>query len=349
MELEALGWDRTWQEAFAPHGERGLLPGRVTSDHGRLCHVWAAWGPTVAEVVGPLAHARPDERPVAGDWVALETGSPPLIRAALERRSAVGRGAAGGRTERQVVAANLDWLMSVDGLDAAPSQRRLERLLILAWEGGARPALVLNKADLCPDPERVRREIESAHPGLPVRVVSAARGEGLSTLRPFLEGHQTVALVGRSGVGKSSLINRLLGAEVIETGSVREKDGKGRHTTTRKELRVLPSGGVLIDTPGLREVALWDDGGALRRTFGDVEELARDCAFRDCSHTVEPGCAVRQAVADGRLDEGHLVGYLKLRAELRYTTARRDGLARLEEKRRWKAIHKAARRFHGRE
>jgi ribosome biogenesis GTPase len=348
MELEALGWDEAWREAFAPHAERGCLPGRVISDYGRLCHVWAAWGPTVAEVVGPLAHAGPEDRPVAGDWVALERRSPPLIRAVLERRSTVGRGAAGERTERQVVAANLDWLMIVDGLEAAPSQRRLERLLILAWEGGARPALVLNKVDLCPDPDRVRREIEATHPGLPVRVVSAARGDGLHTLRPFLEGHQTVALVGRSGVGKSSLINRLLGAEEIETRPVREADGRGRHTTTRKELRVLPSGGVLIDTPGLREVALWDDGGALRQTFGDVEGLARDCAFRDCSHTVEPRCAVRRAVANGELEEGRLASYLKLRAELRHTTARRDGLARLEEKRRWKAIHKSIRRFHDR-
>jgi ribosome biogenesis GTPase / thiamine phosphate phosphatase len=246
------------------------------------------------------------------------------------------------------VAANVDWLMIVDGLDTPPNQRRLERFLVLAWEGGARPVLVLNKADLCPDATRVQQAILTDHPGVPVRIVSAAQGTGVETLRPFLEGGQTAAFVGRSGVGKSSLINRLLGSATVETGPVRIKDGKGRHITTRRELLVLPGGGVVIDTPGLREVALWDDGGAVARTFGDVEALAAGCAFRDCSHTVEPRCAVRQAAADGELEAGRLASFVKLRAELRHAANRQDSLARLEEKRRWKAIHKAARRFHQR-
>jgi ribosome biogenesis GTPase len=231
----------------------------------------------------------------------------------------------------------------VMGLDRDFNPRRLERALVLAWESGAAPVVLLNKADLCEDVDARRAEIEAVSPGIPVRVIAAKAGEGLDALVPWLVPGRTVALLGSSGVGKSTLVNRLLGREKQRTREVREDDQRGRHTTTHRELIALPGGALLLDTPGLREIQLWSDGAGLEAAFEDVHELASTCRFTDCRHTTEPGCVVRAAVDEGRLDPLRLESLRKLQAELRALEVREDPLKRREERSRWKAIHKSLR------
>jgi len=286
--------------------------------------------------------------PAIGDWVAvrLRDESPrPLILAVLPRRTAFVRRAAGDRAVAQVLAANIDTVFLVVGLDADFNLRRLERTLVLAWESGAEPVVVLNKADLPSADLDVRRaEVAGIAPGVPVVVLAARRGEGLDALAPWLAAARTVALLGSSGVGKSTIVNRLLGREKQKTQEVRAADQRGRHTTTHRELVALPGGALLVDTPGLREIQLWSDGAGLDAAFEDVLSLGGACRFRDCAHRGEPGCALRAAVADGRLDSARLESYLKLQAELRSTEVREDPLRRREERAKWRPIHKALRK-----
>ncbi len=240
---------------------------------------------------------------------------------------------------------NVDTVFLVVGLDADFNLRRLERTLVLAWESGAEPVVVLNKADLAASALETRRaEVAGIAPGVPVIVLAAKHGEGLDALAPWLAAARTVALLGSSGVGKSTIVNRLLGREKQKTQDVREADQRGRHTTTHRELVALPGGALLVDTPGLREIQLWSEGAGLEAAFDDVLSLARACRFRDCAHQGEPGCAVRAAVADGRLEPARLQSYLKLQAELRSIDVREDPLRRREERGKWRAIHKSLRK-----
>jgi ribosome biogenesis GTPase len=350
MELEALGWNDWFEQHSREHTQRGLGVGRVVADHGKLYRVHAPDAERVAEASGRLRHAARggDEHPVTGDWVVFD--EPPksphaVIRAVLPRRSQIHRRAAGARTTRQVLAANMDWLMIVMGLDGDYNLRRLERYLLLAWESGANPLIVLNKTDLCGSPRARVSEVEEAATGTPVVALSARSGDGLEPIRSRLRGGQTAAFLGSSGVGKSTLINRLLGHERQPTADVRASDDRGRHTTTYRELIPVPGGGLVIDTPGLRELQLWAEGKGLERTFADIESLAAGCAFRDCSHQREPRCAVRAAVDAGELDGSRFASYLKLQAELHHAAVRQDQGLRLDEKQKWRAIHKAARKF----
>jgi ribosome biogenesis GTPase len=242
-----------------------------------------------------------------------------------------------------VLAANVDTVFLVMGLDGDFNLRRIERALVLAWESGAEPVVLLNKADVCDDVPGRRAEVEAVALGVPVLVVAAKPGEGLDTLAPWLVPGRTVALLGSSGVGKSTLVNRLLGREKQKTREVLEADDRGRHTTTHREIIVLPGGALLLDTPGLREIQLWSDGAGLEATFEDVQGLAAHCRFTDCGHGAEPGCAVRAAVEQGRLAAARLASFLKLQAELRAMEVREDPLKRREERSRWKAIHKSLR------
>ena len=346
--LRELGWSEELSEAFAPFAGAGLVPGRVVAGLTRLLRVGTDEGETLAEASGGLRHqARgSQDLPGVGDWVALRpraAGHRAVIQAVLPRRTAFLRRAAGDRSVAQVLAANVDTVFLVMGLDGDYSPRRIERALVLAWESGAEPVVLLNKADLCDDVGGRRMEIESVAPGVPVRVVAAKRGEGLEALAPWLLAGRTVALLGSSGVGKSTLVNRLLGRDKQKTREVLEGDQRGRHTTTHRELILLPGGALLLDTPGLREIQLWSDGGGFDAAFEDVLGRAPLCRFRDCGHRGEPGCAVRAAVEAGEIDASRLESFHKLGAEVRAIEVREDPLKRREERSRWKAIHKSMR------
>jgi ribosome biogenesis GTPase len=337
-DLEGLGWDPTFAAAFHELAQPGLVPGRVALGQRGLYVVWTAEGEQSGALAGRLRHraARPAELPAVGDWVAVavqETTA--TVHAVLPRRSAFSRKLAGVTTDEQVVAANVDTLFLVCGLDEDFNPRRIECSLVLAWESGASPVLLLNKADACTDPEARLDETRLAAPSVPVHVVSALTGAGLDALAVFLERGRTVALVGSSGVGKSTLINRLMDRDVQETREVRARDGRGQHATTRRELLRLLGGALLIDTPGWRELQLWAEGDGLDRAFEDVAVLAAGCRFRDCAHGEEPGCAVRAALAPDRLRS-----YRKLQAELWALSARQADRRRAVGKERGRAIHK---------
>lgn len=349
--LAALGFGPAQAEAFAPLEAEGLVPGRVVAGlTARLVRVGTEDGELTAEIAGSLRHRarRAEELPAVGDWVALKPGGDEdgaVLLSVLPRRTAFVRRAAGERTVAQVLASNIDTVFLVMGLDGDYNPRRLERALVLSFESGAEPVVLLNKADLAPDLPAQRAEIERIAHGVPVRVVAAKAGEGLDQLAPWLGPGRTVALLGSSGVGKSTILNRLLGDERQKTREVRLGDQRGRHTTTHRELFLLPSGALLLDTPGLREIQLWSDGGAgVDAAFDDVVTLAARCRFTTCHHTGEPGCAVGIAIGDGRLDAGRLESYLKLQAEVRSLEVREDPLKRREERGRWKTIHKSLRR-----
>jgi ribosome biogenesis GTPase len=352
--LADLGWDEGFAAAFAAVAETNptLLPARVMHQR-RLYGVTAEAGDWLAGVSGRLRHAGTGSlgRPAVGDWVAVDppaTGGQARIQAVLPRRSSFVRKAAGRRVEEQVVAANIDTVFLVAGLDHDFNPRRLERYVTAAWNSGARPVLLLNKADLADDPagrDALREEVAAVAQGVPVHLVSARTGEGLEQLAPYLVPRQTLALLGSSGVGKSTLLNRLLGGEVQRTGEVRESDDRGRHTTTHRELFVAQEGWLAIDTPGLRELQLWESDEGLETAFADIEELAAACAFNDCRHTGEPGCAVAAAIAAGALAEERLASYRKLQREQAELRTRTDVLAHQREKQRIKALVKAADRY----
>lgn len=330
--LEQLGWTPEFEKAFAAHAGRGLIPARVAVEHRSRYQLLSAEGEFEAVLAGALRHAAPhrEEQPAVGDWVAVQRtgGDVGRIEGVLRRRSAFTRGAPGRGHERQVVAANIDAVFVVTSLNAEFNPRRLERYLALARESGARPVIVLSKADLVADPSAFLEAVRGSAPGTRAIVTSAVTGRGVAEVREELAGHRTGALLGSSGVGKSTLINALVGYERQTTAAVREADARGRHTTTRRELVLLPGGGILIDTPGMRELQLADSGDGVLATFEDIESLAGSCAFRDCSHGPEPGCAVLEAVAQGRLDPGRLDSYRKLRSELEERVPGRDRRAR---------------------
>jgi ribosome biogenesis GTPase len=334
--LADLGWDPQCEQHFAASREDGVVAGRVAREDRDRCLVWAECGELTAKPAGRLRHAAIERGalPAVGDWVAVRPsadGGVGLIEAILPRRSSLSRKAVrgGGRTEEQVLAANIDIAFLVSGLNEDFNPRRIERYLATAWDSGARPVVILNKADLCDDvPARVA-EIELSAAGVSIHALSAATNQGLEALTPYLAQGQTVVFLGSSGVGKSTIINRLLGTLRQETGDVKEFDGRGRHVTTAREMIVLPEGAVLIDTPGLREIGLWDDGGGLELVFDDIAELARACHFRDCRHTSEPGCAVKEAVVRGQLDPKRLENYLRLQREQAILAVRRSQRARM--------------------
>ena len=331
--LTEYGWTATLEESFGPYAALGLRPARVVKQLRDRSTVIAGEGELAAEVSGRFRHGAhgPADYPAVGDWVALRTvaGGPALIEAVLPRRSAFTRKAAGEAVEAQVVAANIDTAFLVSGLDGDFNLRRIERYVTTAWSSGAEPVIVLNKADLRADLREVEAATGAVAPGVPVVLASAREARGLDALAPFLRPGKTVALLGSSGVGKSTLINRLLGEERFRTAVVSDaEEGKGRHTTTSRELVRLPGGALLIDTPGLRELGLWADDEGLDRTFDEIDRLAVHCRFPDCGHQGEPGCAVREAVEAGLVAVERWQSYLKLRRELRSLELRKDEKAR---------------------
>jgi ribosome biogenesis GTPase len=332
--LESLGWSLAWAARFEPYARAGLVPGRISVEHRGLYHFLAECGEGVGQVSGRLRHeaAGRADFPAVGDWVALEQAAGAnlaVIHAVLPRANKFSRKPPGRESDEQIVAANLDTLLLVTSLNRDLNRRRIERYLAAATAPRLETVLVLNKSDLCERSAEVAEEFHRFF-GVPVHPVSAVTGDGLQALVPYLGPGRTAAMVGSSGVGKSTLLNRLLGATWQAVQEIRDDD-RGRHTTTRREMIRLPQGGWLIDNPGMRELQLWDEGANLEASFTDVGEVAAACRYADCRHEDEPGCAVRQAIEEGRLDPERLESYRKLERELEYQQSRHD--ARIEQQR----------------
>ncbi|QHA09962.1 ribosome small subunit-dependent GTPase A [Streptomyces broussonetiae] len=337
--LAPYGWDEGWEAEFAPYAGQGFLPGRVVRVDRGQC-----------DVVTPVGIVRADTEFVVprdpmkvvctGDWVAVdpEGSDPRYVRTLLPRRTAFVRSTSSKRSDGQILAANVDHAVVAVSLAVELDLGRVERFLALAWESGAQPVVVLTKADLVPDPVTLAHlvhDVETSAPGVPVLGVSALHGDGLDVLRALV-GSGTSVLLGQSGAGKSTLANALVGADVMDVRAARDIDGKGRHTTTTRNLLALPGGGVLIDTPGLRGVGLYDAEGGVGQVFSEIEQLAEQCRFHDCAHHTEPDCAVRSAVASGELSERRLESYRKLVRENQWIVAKTDARVRAELRRDWK-------------
>ena len=337
-ELEELGWSERFAAAFDNLEEKDLRPGRLAADYGTKFLVQLARSAPLATLGSALREAR---LVTVGDWVAVRnTPDAAEIRAVLPRQSAITREAPGSETAAQVIAANVDLVFIAISADTDFNLRRIERLLTVAYQSGAAPVIVLTKVDLNnPDPFEV--ELETIAAGVPVVAVSGLTGAGIEAVRLYLSRGKTAVLLGSSGVGKSTLINRLLGEEVLRTGDV-HKSGQGRHTTSHRQLLKVPRGGLVIDTPGLREIQLWAGAEALTEVFLDIEQLALGCRFTDCRHETEPDCAVVAALEDGTLDASRFTSYRKLQRELRAIEVKADVRLQIEERRKWKLIHKSA-------
>jgi len=339
LELDELGWDSGFENAWRGLGRHDSEPARVAQSARGILNVLTRGGERPARLAGRLLHdaAGAADLPVVGDWVAVDAapdGASTVVRARLPRRSRFARKAAGRESVEQVVAANLDTAFLVTGLDHDFNPRRLERYLTLAANGGVTPVVVLNKVDLRPDLDACVRAARAVAPGTAVVAIGARDGIDVDVLARWLGRGRTVALLGSSGAGKSTLVNRLLGEERVATAEVRPHDDRGRHTTTRRELHVLPGGGLLVDTPGLRELQLWAEPERLDGAFPDLARRADDCRFRDCTHRDEPGCAVREAVRAGEVDPERLLSWTKLGRELEWVARRRDRRADREASRR---------------
>jgi ribosome biogenesis GTPase len=369
-DLSALGWNADIAATFvrlagqtpsAPEGapaspaatpnQGGLIPGRVSLEHNHVYRVLTESGEWLAEVSGKLKFQATGagELPAVGDWVGLRRAAEhdrATIRLILPRRSRFSRKAPGRGTEEQVVAANIDRVFLVSSLESDPKPRSIERYLVLTRQSGAQPVIVLNKADLAEDVNAVIAEVSALAPDVPVHAVSARDGRGLEWLDTYLVTGQTIALLGPSGAGKSSIVNRLVGHAMLDTGEVRSWDARGRHTSVHRQMIVLERGGVLIDTPGLRELQSWAPDESLDQVFGDIEALAPACRFRDCRHETEPGCAVKAAVADAQLDASRYESYRKLAAERAALEVLQSERDLIERKRQGKIAAKALRALH---
>ncbi|MFF4016391.1 ribosome small subunit-dependent GTPase A [Streptomyces sp. NPDC001843] len=336
--LVPYGWDEAWADEFAPHASEGLLPGRVVRVDRGQCDVITADGVVRADTAFVTPHD-PMRVVCTGDWVAVDPGgNPRYVRTYLPRRTAFVRSTSSKRSEGQILAANVDHAVVAVSLALEVDLGRIERFLALAWESGAQPVVVLTKADLVPDPVALSylvQDVETAAPGVPVLTVSALHGEGLDMLVALVAGGTSV-LLGQSGAGKSTLANALLGEDVMDVRAARDVDGKGRHTTTTRNLLALPGGGVLIDTPGLRGVGLFDAETGVGQVFTEIQELAGECRFHDCAHESEPGCAVLAAVDSGELPVRRLESYRKLVRENQWIVAKTDARVRAELRRDWK-------------
>jgi ribosome biogenesis GTPase len=337
--LHRLGWDDGWEAAFAEHRAAGLVPARVAIQHRGAYDLLTQDGELRASAANRLVRA--EELPAVGDWVGLdpETG---LVEAVLPRRTTISRKEVLQATREQILAANVDVAFLVQALPLDFNVRRLERYLAMAWESGAQPVVLLTKTDLVDDVSPFLAEVEAVTLGsCPVLAVSARTGSGLDEMLTWFKGNRTAVLLGSSGVGKSTIVNELAGEELLATQEVRDDDQRGRHTTSHRELILLPTGGVVLDTPGIRELQLWD--ADLEQTFGDIEELARHCRFSDCAHDQEPGCAIRDALQQGTLPVERWNSYRKLQREMEAVEARRNVLLRQERVREYKIRARAQR------
>ena len=351
-DLESLGWNPMLESSLRQMNQPELVPARITGKTRNFFHVRGEFGKGSANISGRAFYQgiQGSLYPAVGDWVGLRINIPNQnyeIEAVLPRKSKISRQISGGRdrydggaTDEQVIAANVDIVFITGSLDGSRNLNRnkIERYLVLARASAAAPVIILNKSDLCTDVQRQIDIVKQIAPSVPVLAMSATQASGLEGLKQYLAKGSTAVFLGPSGVGKSSIINALLGAERLKVGEVREADFRGRHTTTGQELILLPGGGAVIDTPGMREIQLWVDEEDLAGTFPDIELLAQGCRFHDCRHHSEPGCAVKKAIDDGALEARRLHNYHKLEREVRHMEARKNDFAQVEEKKKWKKI-----------
>jgi len=345
--LESLGMTPRVAALIATHGV-GLTPGRVVRSDRGFAFTMTADGVIIARPATRLLKSADEGGlPVVGDWVLLGGGEgEPLVEEVLPRGTAIVRRDPGKAARVQVLAANVDTVFVTHPIGDPPNLSRLERELALVWDSGADPVIVLTKSDLSADVEAAIADVSSIAPGVPVHAVSATSAFGLDAVREHLGVGETVVLIGPSGSGKSTLVNALAGQDVQATREVRASDGRGRHTTVSRELIALPGGGLIIDTPGLRAVGMWDSADGIDQAFSDIAELASACRFRDCTHSGEPGCAVEEAVSAGKLAERRLESYRALQAEVRYVNEQMDVRARQARKREDKLLGRAIKRYY---
>jgi ribosome biogenesis GTPase len=352
FELKDLGWDDEWERVFAPYAQQGLVPARVAIEFNYIYRLYATAGELQGQHAGRLRHeaVSKEQLSAVGDWVAMlptPGEATATIEAVLPRRTKFSRKVAGELTEEQVVAANIDIVFLVMGLDGDYNLRRLERYLLLARESGARPVVILNKSDVATHLSEDLDEIAGLTVGIPVHAISAKQSDGIEVIYGYLGPGRTAALLGSSGVGKSTLVNALLGEEMLKTRDVREHDSRGRHTTRHRHLILLPeSRGLLIDTPGMRELQLWTQTDSARESFEDIAALAENCHFTNCRHAGEPRCAVRQAVDAGTLDASRLEGFLKLQEEVQALEERKNVRAQINAKKHFKTASKSMKKMY---
>jgi len=343
MELKNIGWQPFFEAHFTPYRELGYIPLRIIRENRAHYLAIGEQGEFDCEVTGKFRNEAQGKAdfPAVGDWVGVKmclNESKAIIHQRLPRKSAFIRKVAGNTTEEQVVASNIDYIFIVCGLDLNYNLRRIERYLALAWESGVQPIILLNKADLCSEAAQRRTEVESIAIGVPIYTLSAIHHDGIEIVRHYVQMGQTAALLGSSGVGKSTIINSLVSTEKFRVNEVSELGSRGRHTTTFRQLVFLPNGGMVIDTPGMRELQVWGEEDVVNQCFDDIEQLATQCKFRDCKHKNEPGCAVLKAIDDGVIASGRHVSYMKLKNEFTYLSNRQTMKANAVEKVHWKAI-----------
>jgi ribosome biogenesis GTPase len=363
MDLKNIGWDSFFEDRLKQIKNQtkydyDFLVGRVSAVHTNLCQVLTEGGEITTQVSGKMRDkinnetTSPNEEtpepafPAVGDWVMMihdQQHNSGIIRLVLPRKTKFSRNAAGVTSQEQVIAANIDYAFIVAALNADFNPSRIERYLVTAWNSGAVPVILLNKADLCAEVGAKIAEMEKTAVGVPVHALSAAKGDGLEQLTPYLQNGRTSVFIGSSGAGKSTIINRLLGRDVIKVVETSDYKDKGRHTTTSREMYLLEGGGIVIDTPGMRELQLWEGEQGLSETFDDIEQLAAQCRFNDCRHQEEPGCAIRPALEKGEIDQVRFKNFLKLQRELKYKEARHNAKVRMEQSKRWKTIAKTRR------
>lgn len=349
MDLHQYGWNNEWQNKFSFISQPGWIPGRILSQSVDLYQIITEFGEITGKISGKWRYeiVSAMDFPATGDWVALQpsSGSDAVIHGLCQRANSLMR-KQNVKQDAQVLGTNIDYAFIMTSLDHDFNPRRLERYLVITWENNIQPVILLNKADICNEIDERLQEAEAVAIGTPIHMISAKKMSGLESLRTYCEMGKTIILIGSSGVGKSTLTNALLGNPIQFTQEIREDDSHGRHTTTRKSLFLMPGGGLLMDTPGLREIQLWGDTTGLTSTFQDIEELAEDCRFQNCQHDTEPGCAVKEAIEKGKLSQERLDSYHKLQKELQYQASRENYWELEARRKKWKTISKMIKKLH---